>query len=228
VSGAQHFDTYDSGLGREQMLRIGNGDVLRFLIIPPLLDEHNKMRRTLVTAMCLAANNPDTVTFLPDLPGQNESCTPLNQCRLSDWQDAVRRAAKSVDATHVISVRSACLLDDAAFGLPRWRYAPVAGDRIVTQMIRAQLAGDKAAGRGTTRADYEQEEASFRLNLGGYQLTQGLLNDLRTAKPSPLSDGRDTSLDGGLGPSLWLRAEPGESDQFSAAIADNWRKWAMA
>ena len=223
MSGALRFATYDSGLGREQMICAGDGDC-RLLILPPLFDEMNKLRRTLVMAMRALAERGYT-SVLPDLPGLNESQTPLSQCRLSDWQKAMRQAATECGASHVGGLRSACLLDDGIKHLPRWRYAPVAGERVATQMIRAQLAGDKATGINASRADYELAAPEASLNIGGYHLSAALLNDVRLTTPSALTGDEDVSLDAGLGPALWLRAEPGENAELANALTDSWAKW---
>ncbi len=223
MNGALHFGTYDCGLGHEQILHVGVGEPC-LLILPPLFDEMHKLRRTLVMAMRALANR-GMASALPDVPGLNESSAPLDQCRLPDWEEAVCRAADTVHATHVASLRSASILDDALSHLPRWRYAPVSGERVATQMIRAQLAGDKSAGRTTSRTDYELAAPDTCLTIGGYRLSAGLLNDVRLASPMALSREKDLSLDGGLGPALWLRAEPGESADLADALAQSWAEW---
>ena len=57
----------------------------RVLLIPPLFEEANRMRRTLVLAMrALSADMGIVPSLLPDLPGQNDSLEPtvaVRACR---------------------------------------------------------------------------------------------------------------------------------------------------
>ena len=224
MSGTLQYTTYDGGLGREQIVRIGDGDGPRLLIVPPLFDEHNKMRRTLVMAMRgLAARGIDSA--LPDITGQNESIVPLTSCQYSDWKSAISRAASAVQATHVAAIRSACLLDAGLSHLLRWRHLPLAGDRIVTHLIRTQLASDKAAGRASSRQDFEGQDEGATLHLSGFTLNGAMVTALQGATPAPLENPHDRLVEGSLGPALWLRAEPSESAEFSATLAMHWAEW---
>ncbi len=228
MTGGLYFDTYDSGLGREQMLCAGRG-VQRLLIVPPLFDELNRLRRTLVMAMRVAHESYNISTCLPDLPGQNESQTPLSQRRLSDWHCAMQNAATQVAAMGVVSIRSACLLDtlasDPYAALPRWRYVPMAGERLVTQLLRTQLASDKAAGVRSTRATYEPDGDNSVLNIGGYTLSAGLLRDLAKAEVTEAHERTDIVIEKSIGPALWLRNEPGESAELAKTFATHWSEW---
>ncbi len=228
MSGALHYILRDCGLGREQILCAGEGEPC-LLILPPLFDEMHKLRRTLVMAMRALADR-GIASILPDLPGLNESQTPLSQCHLSDWRSAMRIAADECGATHVAGIRSACLLDEGFFDdefrhLPRWRYAPMVGARLTTQMIRAQMAGDKAAGRASKREDYEPVEDHASIQLSGYTISGAIMTQLTAATIAPLSGKHDHLVEGSLGPALWLRAEPGESAELAQALADSWAKW---
>lgn len=226
MNGAGYFTNYDSGLGREQILCFGDANPAgaRLLILPPLFDEMSRMRRTLVMAMrFLAARG--IASALPDLPGQNESLVPLYRCRLGTWEKAVRAAALSVQATHSAGVRSACITDTVVSHLPRWRYLPISGDRIVTQLIRAQLASDKAAGRHSNSNGYYEQDENVTVSLSGYRLSGGLLTDLKTTVVQPLTEAKDMHVDSSLGPALWLRAEPGESVDLASAMAAQWADW---
>ena len=48
-------------------------------------------------------------SFLPDLPGCNESEQPLVLQRLEDWQSAAAQAARHFAATHILAIRAASL-----------------------------------------------------------------------------------------------------------------------
>src|SRR3546814_16734741 len=64
----------------EHQLRIAPADAPRatIVIVPPLFEEANRTRRTLVLAMrALAADGFAAV--LPDLPGPNESLRPIGR-----------------------------------------------------------------------------------------------------------------------------------------------------
>src|SRR3546814_2798116 len=66
------------------------------LIVPPLFEEANRTRRTLVLAMrALAAEG--FAALLPDLPGQNESQVPLIEAALTRWHGAIADVAGGVD-----------------------------------------------------------------------------------------------------------------------------------
>ena len=80
------------------------------LFVPPLFEESNRTRRTLVLAMrALAADG--FATLLPDLPGQNESLAPLEQIDLANWQNALAEVAATIDGPLIIaSQRGGALL----------------------------------------------------------------------------------------------------------------------
>src|SRR3546814_19861715 len=66
------------------------------LIVPPLFEEANRTRRTLVLAMrALAAEG--FAALLPDLPGQNESQVPLIEADLTRWHGAIAAGAGGVE-----------------------------------------------------------------------------------------------------------------------------------
>src|SRR3990167_9752669 len=86
------------------------------MFVPPLFEEANRSRRTLVLAMrALAADGFASV--LPDLPGQNESLVPLVEVDLERWQDALAAVAAGIDSPVMIaSVRGGGLIDHRAKG----------------------------------------------------------------------------------------------------------------
>src|SRR3546814_19089219 len=72
------------------------------LIVPPLFEEANRARRTLVLAMrALAAEG--FAALLPDLPGQNESQVPLIEADLTRWPGAIADAAGGVDGPVIVA-----------------------------------------------------------------------------------------------------------------------------
>lgn len=222
MTGTIRFRRYDApGAGAEMLAELGPEDGPRnILILPPLFDELNRMRRTIMLSMRALARS-GIASALIDLPGQNESPLPLEDIRLNDWREAVAAAAREIDATHIVSFRGGALIDDAP-GLPTWRYAPTSGKKIMNVMLRAQVTSDKQAGLNRTRDDYWAMAESQAIVLGGKTFSPGLVTDLRATEPAKDID--VTELDG-LGPPLWLRVEPGESRELANAIADAIDSW---
>ncbi|HWT42435.1 MAG TPA: hypothetical protein VN152_07290, partial [Sphingopyxis sp.] len=113
----------------EHILRIDPAGVPRatILIVPPLFEEANRTRRTLVLAMRALATD-GFAAWLPDLPGQNESLVPLAHVDLARWQEALAKVAADVDGPVIIaSVRGGALIDHRAEAAAWWRLAPVGG-----------------------------------------------------------------------------------------------------
>ena len=126
--------------GREWMFVHGPADGPQVLVVPPLFEELNFTRATVVAmARGLAARGIGA--WIIDLPGTGESVRAIDGVRLADWRDAVAAAAARIGSPHVASLRGGALIDDAAAGAVlvalragRWRGAAPpdgagAGDR---------------------------------------------------------------------------------------------------
>ncbi len=202
------------------------GDVAgarRILIIPPLFDEMNRVRRMLLEAMRALATR-GCASLLPDLPGCNESAADISVQTIARWQDAMATIATELGATHVASVRGGALID-GAIDLPHWRLAPVNGSSLLKTMLRTRIAADKEAGR-TTTADHLMVEANTSpVDLSGYLLGHAMLESLGNAIPHALSDTSEVALADIEGSPLWLRAEPSDDSAMSAAIAADLDSW---
>lgn len=113
------------------------------LFVPPLFEEANRTRRTLVLAMrALAADG--FAALLPDLPGQNDSLVPLEQVDLTTWQSALADIAATIDGPLIIaSLRGGTLIDHCAKATAWWR---LFRDR------RRNLVARQPASRGRHRA----------------------------------------------------------------------------
>ncbi|HWW58661.1 MAG TPA: hypothetical protein VN047_17345, partial [Sphingopyxis sp.] len=126
----------------EHRLRIAPAGTPRanILIVPPLFEEANRTRRTLVLAMrALAASGFTAV--LPDLPGQNDSLVPLGEVDLARWQGALAETAAEIDGPVIIaSVRGGALIDHKAKAAAWWRLAPVGGASLLRTLMRARVA----------------------------------------------------------------------------------------
>jgi len=205
--------------GEEYVLPFDRQRAARILVIPALFDEAHKLRRLTVEVM-RRLDGAGHDSFLPDLPGQNESIAPLVERTLQDWQEAAEDAAAHFRATHVLSLRAGALV---APSLPGWRYAPHTGKRQLQALLRARTLTAREAGREENRAALLELGRAQGLVLAGYRLGAGMIREL---DDTPLSHGgKATDIDhadvGGTAP--WLRAEadfdPEQADALAAIVA---------
>lgn len=211
----------------EHCLRFpGSGDGPAVLIVPPLFDEANRMRRTLVLTM-RALSQLGTSCLLPDLPGQNESPIMTEDVTLADWRSALAALANEEGRPLVVaSWRGGALIDDAVAGaIGWWRMSPVQGASIVKAMIRARIAGDKEAGRHSTADAIRASAAQAPAELAGNLLSAAMLDALEAANPAPVEPFRQVMPADLGGSALWLRAEPGEDAAMAEAMAANIHDW---
>ncbi len=222
----------------------------RVLIVPPLFDEMNRMRRTLVLAMHNLAQR-GIGSALMDLPGANESLAPLETQSLASWRAAVGAAARSfaIDAAHadaanavalnsipanstaplvIASVRGGCLIDDGADAAYRWRLSPAKGSRLLKTLLRTRIAGERVDGRTVTAAQLMALAQAGPIELAGNRIGPDMAAQLDGALPAPLpatEPARAVQLGSGAdciaGSALWLRAEPGEDAAMAAGIAQD-------
>ncbi len=187
----------------------------RLLIIPALFDEANRLRRLTVEVM-RRLNLAGIDSFLPDLPGCNESLQPLEQLSLADWQGAMVAAARHFRATHVLAIRGGALVVPQS--LPGWRYAPVNGATILRQMLRMRILASREAGRDETQGSLLEAGLAEGLELAGYRLAPAMIATLQDATP-PQSSQSIIGQDMIGGSPLWLRAEPDEDREQADALA---------
>ena len=193
-----------------------SGRKRRILILPPLFDEHNKMRHQLVEVMRrLDLSGIDSV--LPDLPGCNESTAAIGNQSLTSWKDAAGAAASHFEATHILAVRGGGLVAPA--GLPGWLYGAVAGKQLLRAMLRARTIAAREQGVEETTEGLAETGRSKGIELAGWALGPQMFAELeKSAKPEP-----DTlkviehSTVGGT--PLWLRAEPDDDAEQADALA---------
>lgn len=206
-----------SGKSREELLvALDEGRDRRVLILPGWFDEANKLRRFTIAAM-RALDELGVDSFLPDLPGCNESLVPLAEQTLSGWRTCAEEAAHQTGATHVLGVRAGALLAPA--GLSGWLYAPQTGAKTLRAMIRARTIAAREAGREETSEALLAQGREHGLTLAGWSLGAEMLRELESAVPREGT--HHTVIEqkqlGGAG--LWLRAEPGEDQARSQALA---------
>lgn len=213
----------------EHLLRIDPAGTPRatILIVPPLFDEANRLRRTLVLAMrALAADGFAAV--LPDLPGQNESLVALDAADLAQWRDALAGVAASLDGPVVVaSVRGGALIDDRAKAVAWWRLAPVGGASLLRTMMRARVTADREAGIESSLDSLQEAAKTAPLLLAGNALSPAMVAQIGSAEAQPVKPLRSIGLgaDGIAGTPLWLRAEPGEDAAMASAIAADISAW---
>lgn len=215
----------------EHRLRIDPAGIPRatILIVPPLFDEANRLRRTLVLAMRSLATD-GFAAVLPDLPGQNESLVALDTIDLERWQNALAEVAASLDGQVVIaSIRGGALIDHRAKAAAWWRLAPVGGASLLRTMMRARVTADREAGIDAS-LDTLHEAARFApLLLAGNALSPAMVAQLGSAEAQPVEPLRSVALgaDGITGTPLWLRAEPGEDAAMARAVAADIIAWSQ-
>lgn len=195
------------------------------LIVPPLFAEMSRMRRTLAMAM-RHLHGHDIASRLIDLPGSHESMADPRAQSLTSWRKAVAGAAQQLQATHILSIRGGCLIDDAA-ALPLFRLAPVKGGSLLRTMLRARIASARESSETLTIDGQMETGRTAGLELGGYALGPAMLAELDKAEPGAASEitERGIGAHGLAGSALWLRAEPGEDAVLAQAIADAIRGW---
>ena len=208
------------GTGTEYALTFDRGRQHRLLVLAPLFDEANKLRHQLVEVM-RRLDGSGIDSFLPDMPGWNESLEPFQIQTLEGWRHAARAAATHFGITHLLSVRSAAIF--APTDVPGWRYAPIGGPNILRALLRARLVSSREAGRDENMDSLRELGRTDGIELGGYQIGATLFNALDNA---PLQDSGilaeiEQATIGGSG--LWLRAEPdydtAQADALAAIVA---------
>lgn len=231
MSAAPRHLTYSFDGHEEACLAFGPEDAARrILIIPPLFDEMNRVRAMLVTAVRGLAER-GVATMLPDIPGCNESLAGISSQTIENWQGAMTAAAQQLSATHVASIRGGALIDSAV-ALPHWRLAPAKGASLLKTMLRTRIASDKEAGKTSSVETLMAAAQSRPIELSGYVLGIDMLMSLDAALPDASIEAHEMSVGeeaGQLwGKPIWLRAEPQEDPDMSAALAAELDRWSAA
>lgn len=203
------------GQSEEYALALDRGRARRLLIVPALFDEANRMRRMLVDTMrLLDAAGIDS--FLPDLPGCNESLQDFTAQSLHGWRSAMVLAARHFGASEVLAVRGGALVFPNV--LPGWVLEPAKGASILRQMLRARVIAAREAGRHEESADLLERGRTEGLELAGWRCGASLIAGLEHALPE--IEGQRLIAQSELGGGgLWLRAEPAAAPAQSAALA---------
>jgi hypothetical protein len=206
----------DQATAQEYAFSFDSGRAKRLLIVPALFDESNRLRRLTVEVM-RRLNGAGIDTFLPDLPGCNESLSDLCKFALADWASAMVAAARHFRASHVLAVRGGALVVPRS--LPGWRYAPVNGATILRQMLRMRMLAAREAGREETQGSLIELGLAEGLELAGYRLSSTMVAALQSATPPEETEQSIIGQDMLGGSPLWLRAEPDEDREQADALA---------
>ncbi len=188
----------------------------RLLVVPALFEEANRMRRFTVEVM-RRLDNAGVDSFLPDLPGCNESLEPLEFQTPESWHAGIAAAAKHFRASHVLGIRGGALL--LPEGLPGWRYAPVKGANALRQLLRARILASREAGVTETQEGLTAEGMERGLELAGYRMGAEFIRQFQSLVPPLVPGVTEIEQDMLGGGGLWLRAEPGEDRDQADALA---------
>ena len=215
-----------SSYGREAMLRIGAKSAPVIVILPPLFDEANRMRRLLVLVMRGLAEH-GFAAILPDLPGTNDSIVATVDARFEDWGKAVQALAAEVNPVATIAVRGGALVDGMVTGVPHWRLSPETGARLLRDMVRAT-----AVSAAIKASDIETQARAAPVRLAGNLIHPALYTAIEAASFDSV-DARTVRLEGDTGQAdvhipgapPWRRAEPGDDPALVAAMIDDIAQW---
>lgn len=202
--------------------RLGQGHPIQILLVEPLFEEANRMRRTLAQVM-RRLDAAGIGSAIPDLHGTGESVSNIRDASLGQWRKDVANATRALSQkpAHVLvaSFRGGALIDGEASARAWWRCAPETGHRIIRDLRRASLASD----------------ASQPINqLAGHELSGSLISELESAIPASVSPLHVVRLESDtaeadsriVGGPLWRRAEPGEDLTLTTSISENLIDWA--
>lgn len=211
------YESYDLAGGREWMCVHGSPAGAQVLLVPPLFEELNFTRATLVAAARGLAER-GIGAWIIDLPATGESLRAIDSVRLGDWREAVAAAAARIGSPHIAAVRGGALVDDAVAACSWWRFAPSPGAALLRQMERAQAIGDRETGR-VVAADADH------VDLVGYRLSVALRDELRGAEPAEPAGPLRLVPFAGPGVAPWRRAEPTADAALAAMLAGDLADW---
>ena len=206
--------SYDSGGGREAMLRFGPETGVTVVAALPLFEEGNRTRAAVVDVLRrLAAIGIGGA--LPDLPGTGESLMATRDATLAMWREAFAAACGAVGGpVHVIAWRGGALVDGAADVASRWYLAPLSGTLVVRELARLRAAGGGADFGGNLLS------AAMLDGLGGAEpVTTGALRVVRLESDPKAADRKLAGVP------LWRAAEPGVDAGLQAAVAEDVAAW---
>jgi len=218
---------YEWNNKQEAVIRFGPPVGPVVLIAPPLFEEANRTRAFVMT-LARALGDLSLASMVPDLPGTNESLLPTADATLDEWQAAFAAAAISASRhgpVHIAAIRGGVLVDRLARAKSRWHFAPVSGEALVRDMLRA---------RQIANPGWSVPETIDRpLELAGNIVSPAMIAQLRAAAPAASTPVRTIRLyddtmpsDRAVeGPPLWRRSEPGNDLIMAAVLAADLEHW---
>jgi hypothetical protein len=228
------IDHYDWAGGREAMLRFGPDTGPVVIAAMPLFEEANRTRAFIVTILRALAGH-GIGSALPDLPGTGESLIETEYAAVNNWNTAFSAAVTRLNPesrpVHAMAVRGGALVDMAAPVASRWHFAPVAGESLVRDMLRARLAAAKESGEAIGADTIELPGPP--IELAGNRLSRTLLAELERSVPSDGPPRRVVRLDTDTLPAdrhvagapQWRRSEPGNDPDLARLLADDIAAW---
>ncbi len=217
---------YQCGGHAELCLRTGQDHQQQVLLIPPLFDEMNRMRRSLVQVM-QRLDAAGVGCILPDLPGCNESLVPPETLSLARWSEALSEVGRQIAPPSLVaSFRGGCLIAYDFTDAKSWQLSPVSGSALLRTLMRTEIAAAKTMGQSLSMAILEQHARDGLVCLAGNPIGADLFFQLQNAEPTQPANCRIARLSGDSKPAdcvltgdpLWLRAEPGEDSVLVEAI----------
>jgi hypothetical protein len=206
------------------LLQIAADNRCTVLILQPLLEEANRMRRTLAL-MARALHSHGVGVALPDIPGMGEHPMGTGDIRCTDIEDALASLCEALTQEQrpllIASFRAACLFDGLPKASANWRFAPEPGDRLVRTLMRTEMSDESTA----THAFVNGQPVS-RAFLD--ELTAHPLPDLARVRTLRLSTDKAAADRDVEASPLWRHAEPGEDPALAELLADDILQWAQA
>ena len=192
------------------------------LILQPLFEEANRMRRTLAL-MARALDRHGVGVAMPDLPGMGEHPESADSVGSRDIETALNALCASLAndgrAVLVAGFRAACLFDTLPGAAANWRFAPEPGDRLVRTLMRTETPEDSS----DTQAFVNGQLVSRTLLDDLSRITLPHPQRLRTLRLSTDRAAADRHVEASP---LWRHAEPGEDPVLAALLAEDIRTWA--
>lgn len=188
----------------------------RLLIVPGLFAEGLRSRRLVIETM----NRLDGAgidSFLPDLPGTNESQQRLEELEPHDWIDAMGAAAVHFRATATLGIRGGCLFTPA--DIPAFHILPVTGSAILRGLIRERSRSIPPATFKATREKLMHAGLKNGLELDGYRLSAEFFSQLRQLVPLGNRLVQRITPDGTGHAAGWLQSSPAATRKRADTLA---------
>lgn len=193
------------------------------LILQPLFEEANRMRRTLAL-MARTLDRQGVGVVMADLPGMGEHPLGANQVGISDIGTASNLLCDALTSQGrpvlVAGFRAACLFDSLPGASANWRFSPEPGDRLVRTLLRTEMP---------------EESTETHAFINGQRVSRAFLDDMaRLPLPNPArlrtlrltTDRAEADRHVEASP-LWRHAEPGEDPALAELLAGDILNWAV-